>query len=106
MLFNTALIHATRGQHERAIADFARAITLDPFFAVAHFQLGVSAFLLGHMAEARRSFDRALSVSLSSRAGMSEPSELNLTLASAAFPRQPYHRLSTVRRTLASVFHR
>ncbi|TKA52732.1 hypothetical protein B0A53_04185 [Rhodotorula sp. CCFEE 5036] len=62
VLFNTALIHATRGQHERAIADFARAITLDPFFAVAHFQLGVSAFLLGHMAEARRSFDRALSL--------------------------------------------
>ena len=80
MLFNTALIHATRGQHERAIADFARAITLDPFFAVAHFQLGVSAFLLGHMAEAQRSFDRALSVSLDSRASMSDPSELNPTL--------------------------
>ncbi|GAA5980992.1 hypothetical protein JCM10908_003943 [Rhodotorula pacifica] len=62
VLFNTAVIHATRGQHERAITDFARAITLDPFFAVAHFQLGVSAFLLGQMEEARKSFDRALSL--------------------------------------------
>lgn len=62
VLFNTAVIYAIRGQHERAIADFARAITLDPFFAVAHFQLGVSAFLIGQMDEARKSFDRALSV--------------------------------------------
>ncbi|GAA5866303.1 hypothetical protein JCM3774_006610 [Rhodotorula dairenensis] len=62
VLFNTAIIHAIRGQHERAIADFARAITLDPFFAVAHFQLGVSAFLIGQMEEARKSFDRALSL--------------------------------------------
>ncbi|BGP52735.1 hypothetical protein JCM8202v2_000291 [Rhodotorula sphaerocarpa] len=60
VLFNMAMIHAIRGQHGRAIADFARAISLDPFFAVAHFQLGVSAFLLGQYKEARKSFDRCL----------------------------------------------
>lgn len=62
-LFNLAMIHAIRGQHERAIADFARSIALDPFFAVAHFQLGVSAFLIGQFVEAKKSFDRALAVS-------------------------------------------
>ncbi|POY70329.1 hypothetical protein BMF94_6609 [Rhodotorula taiwanensis] len=62
ILFNLAMIHAIRGQHERAIADFARSIALDPFFAVAHFQLGVSAFLIGQFVEAKKSFDRALAL--------------------------------------------
>lgn len=62
ILFNIALIHATVGQHDQAVAAFDRAIALDSYFAVAYFQSGVSQFLLGRYEAARRDFDDALAV--------------------------------------------
>lgn len=57
------VIHATLGEHDRALARFDQALSLDPFFAVALFQAGVSSFLLGRFDVARRDFDEALAVS-------------------------------------------
>ncbi|GAA5997417.1 uncharacterized protein JCM10292_000247 [Rhodotorula paludigena] len=62
ILFNIALIHATVGQHDQAVAAFDRAIALDSYFAVAYFQSGVSQFLLGRYEAARRDFDDALAL--------------------------------------------
>lgn len=62
--FNIGLLHATRGEHERAIEAFESAIQLDPYLAVAYFQAGVSRFLLRQFDEARRDFDDAWLVSL------------------------------------------
>ncbi|GAA5834859.1 hypothetical protein JCM11251_002044 [Rhodosporidiobolus azoricus] len=59
IFFNLGLIHATLGGHEQAVAYFDQAVNLDPFFAVAFFQSGVSQFLLGRYAEAKRDFDDA-----------------------------------------------
>ncbi|GJN92270.1 hypothetical protein Rhopal_005300-T1 [Rhodotorula paludigena] len=64
ILFNVALIHATVGQHDQAVAAFDRAIALDSYFAVAYFQSGVSQFLLGRYEAARRDFDDALAFKL------------------------------------------
>ncbi|GAA5842324.1 hypothetical protein JCM5353_000760 [Sporobolomyces roseus] len=57
--FNIGLIYATRGEHQRAIDSFEKAIELDPYLAVAYFQAGVSQFLLGRHEIARRDFDDA-----------------------------------------------
>ncbi|GAA5897353.1 hypothetical protein JCM6882_001865 [Rhodosporidiobolus microsporus] len=59
IFFNLGLIHATLGGHEQAVAFFDQAVSLDPFLAVAFFQSGVSQFLLGRFAEAKRDFDEA-----------------------------------------------
>jgi len=57
--FNIGLIHATRGEHQRAIDSFEQAIELDSYLTVAYFQMGVSQFLLGRFEDARRDFDDA-----------------------------------------------
>ncbi|KAI5843646.1 hypothetical protein BZA05DRAFT_422164 [Tricharina praecox] len=58
--FNIGMIHATLGQHERAVESYARAVKLDSFLAVAYFQMGVSNFLLGEFAEAMANFNESL----------------------------------------------
>ncbi|KAG2216705.1 hypothetical protein INT45_013628 [Circinella minor] len=60
MHFNIGLILATLEDHERAIAAYNTAISLDPFFAVAYFQMGVSHFVLNQLEAARQDFDNAL----------------------------------------------
>ncbi|KAI9494742.1 hypothetical protein BDB00DRAFT_816886 [Zychaea mexicana] len=60
MHFNIGLILASLEDHERAIAAYSTAISMDPFFAVAYFQMGVSHFVLNHMEAARQDFDNAL----------------------------------------------
>ncbi|BGP36530.1 hypothetical protein JCM10449v2_000431 [Rhodotorula kratochvilovae] len=60
--FNMALIHATSGEHEQAVAHFDQAIALDNYLAVAYFQSGVSQFLLGRYEAARRDFSDALAL--------------------------------------------
>ncbi|GAA6053340.1 hypothetical protein JCM3770_004120 [Rhodotorula araucariae] len=62
IVFNMAVIHATSGEHEQAVAHFDRAIALDNYFAVAYFQSGVSQFLLGRYEAARRDFSDALAL--------------------------------------------
>ncbi|BGO92794.1 hypothetical protein NBRC10512_007914 [Rhodotorula toruloides] len=62
ILFNMGVIHATLGEHDRALARFDQALSLDPFFAVTLFQAGVSSFLLGRFDVARRDFDEALAL--------------------------------------------
>ncbi|GEM06286.1 neutrophil cytosolic factor 2 [Rhodotorula toruloides] len=62
ILFNMGVIHATLGEHEGALARFDHALSLDPFFAVALFQSGVSSFLLGRYEVARRDFEDALAL--------------------------------------------
>ncbi|KAF8246257.1 hypothetical protein K440DRAFT_651118 [Wilcoxina mikolae CBS 423.85] len=58
--FNIGMIHATLGEHEKAVEAYARATKLDSFLAVAYFQMGVSNFLLGEFAEAMANFNEAL----------------------------------------------
>ncbi|KAI8084512.1 uncharacterized protein BX664DRAFT_299846 [Halteromyces radiatus] len=59
MHFNIGLIFAAVEDHERALAAYSRSITMDPYFAVAYFQKGVSQFCLGNMQEAMQEFDNA-----------------------------------------------
>ncbi|KHO01161.1 NADPH oxidase regulator NoxR [Metarhizium album ARSEF 1941] len=60
ILFNMGVIHATLGEHERAIECYQRATRLDKYLAVAHFQQGVSNFLLGEFEAALVSFNDTL----------------------------------------------
>jgi tetratricopeptide (TPR) repeat protein len=60
ILFNCGVIHATIGEHERAVNCYQRAIKLDKYLAVAYFQQGVSNFLLGDFEEALANFNDTL----------------------------------------------
>ncbi|KAI9251506.1 hypothetical protein BDA99DRAFT_563770 [Phascolomyces articulosus] len=60
MHFNIGLILASLEDHERAVAAYSTAISMDPFFAVAYFQMGVSHFVLNHLDAAKQDFDNAL----------------------------------------------
>ncbi|ORZ17651.1 hypothetical protein BCR42DRAFT_412238 [Absidia repens] len=59
MHFNIGLVFAAVDDHERALAAYSRSIALDPYFAVAYFQKGVSQFCIGNMQEAMQDFDNA-----------------------------------------------
>ncbi|RCI07630.1 hypothetical protein L249_1614 [Ophiocordyceps polyrhachis-furcata BCC 54312] len=54
------VIHATLGEHEKAVECYQRAIRLDQYLAVAYFQQGVSSFLLGDFEEALANFNDTL----------------------------------------------
>lgn len=60
ILFNCGVIHATLGEHEKAVECYQRAIGLDNYLAVAYFQQGVSNFLLGDFEEALANFNDTL----------------------------------------------
>jgi hypothetical protein len=60
ILFNMGVIHATLGEHEKAVECYQRAVQLDQYFAVAYFQQGVSNFLLGDFEEALANFNDTL----------------------------------------------
>ncbi|KAI5864608.1 tetratricopeptide [Durotheca rogersii] len=60
ILFNMGVIHATLGEHERAVELYQKAIRLDQYLAVAYFQQGVSNFLLGDFEEALANFNDTL----------------------------------------------
>jgi len=60
ILFNMGVIHATLGEHEKAVECYQRAIRLDMYLAVAYFQQGVSNFLLGDFEEALANFNDTL----------------------------------------------
>ncbi|KAH8653416.1 tetratricopeptide [Xylariales sp. PMI_506] len=60
ILFNMGVIHATLGEHEKAVECYQRAIKLDQYLAVAYFQEGVSNFLLGDFEEALANFNDTL----------------------------------------------
>ncbi|KAJ8123592.1 hypothetical protein ONZ43_g501 [Nemania bipapillata] len=60
ILFNMGVIHATLGEHEKAVECYQRAIRLDSYLAVAYFQQGVSNFLLGDFEEALANFNDTL----------------------------------------------
>ncbi|KAI9299543.1 hypothetical protein BJ944DRAFT_245119 [Cunninghamella echinulata] len=62
MHFNIGLIFAAVDDHDRALAAYSRSIQMDPYFAVAYFQKGVSHFCLGNMQEAMQEFDNAYTV--------------------------------------------
>ena len=49
-----------KGEIGKAVADYDRALKLDPRYAVAYLNRGVALLLLGHRAEAERDFARAL----------------------------------------------
>ncbi|KAG5999374.1 hypothetical protein E4U43_002101 [Claviceps pusilla] len=61
ILFNIGVIHATIGEHEKAVEYYQRAISLDQYLAIAHFQQGVSNFLMGDFNEALTNFNDTLS---------------------------------------------
>lgn len=60
ILFNMGVIHATLGEHAKAVECYQRAIRLDQYLAVAYFQQGVSNFLLGDFEEALANFNDTL----------------------------------------------
>ena len=60
ILFNCGVIHATLGEHDRAVECYQRAIRCDQYLAVAYFQQGVSNFLVGDFEEALANFNDAL----------------------------------------------
>jgi len=81
ILFNCGVIHATLGEHEKAVSShlrglprlriwhvlinlqvdcYQRAVRLDQYLAVAYFQQGVSNFLMGDFEEALANFNDTL----------------------------------------------
>lgn len=60
ILFNCGVIHATLGEHDKAVECYQRAIRCDQYLAVAYFQQGVSNFLVGDFEEALANFNDAL----------------------------------------------
>lgn len=60
ILFNCGVIHATLGEHEKAVESYLRATRLDQYLAVAYFQQGVSNFLMGDFEEALANFNDTL----------------------------------------------
>ncbi|KAI9471808.1 MAG: hypothetical protein EXX96DRAFT_581748 [Benjaminiella poitrasii] len=58
MHFNIGLIFATVEDHDHALGAYTKAIAMDPYFAVAYFQRGVSNFIKNDMEAARRDFDQ------------------------------------------------
>lgn len=60
ILFNLGVIHATLGEHGKAVDCYQRAVQLDQYLAVAYFQQGVSNFLLGDFEEALANFNDTL----------------------------------------------
>ncbi|KAJ5925304.1 hypothetical protein N7454_007943 [Penicillium verhagenii] len=60
ILFNLGVIHATLGEHEKAVDCYQRSVGLDRYLAIAYFQQGVSNFLLGDFEEALANFNDTL----------------------------------------------
>ncbi|KAI4128761.1 MAG: hypothetical protein LQ347_004049, partial [Umbilicaria vellea] len=60
ILFNCGVIHATLGEHDKAVECYQRAVRLDQYLAVAYFQQGVSNFLVGDFEEALANFNDTL----------------------------------------------
>ncbi|WWC88960.1 uncharacterized protein L201_003875 [Kwoniella dendrophila CBS 6074] len=58
--WNIGIILATLGKHKEAINNFKKSYQLDPFFALAYHQAGVSRFMLGDYVSALRDFRDAL----------------------------------------------
>ncbi|KAK6528828.1 hypothetical protein TWF694_004062 [Orbilia ellipsospora] len=59
-LFNMGLIHATLGEHDAAVQAYRAALTKDAYLAIAHFQQGVSNYLVSNFDEALNDFTHAL----------------------------------------------
>ncbi|KAG1716211.1 hypothetical protein ID866_951 [Astraeus odoratus] len=59
ILTNIGLIYATIGEHAIAVEHFDAATNLDKFLSIAHFQCGVSNFLLGRFDVAYANFEDA-----------------------------------------------
>lgn len=60
ILFNCGVIHATLGEHHRAVECYQKAVQLDQYLAIAYFQQGVSNFLMGDFEEALANFNDTL----------------------------------------------
>ncbi|MCJ1403913.1 hypothetical protein MMC11_007136 [Xylographa trunciseda] len=60
ILFNCGVIHATLGEHDKAVECYQRAVRLDQYLAIAYFQQGVSNFLVGDFEEALANFNDTL----------------------------------------------
>ncbi|KAK4619998.1 Neutrophil cytosol factor 2 [Fulvia fulva] len=60
ILFNCGVIHATLGEHTRAVECYQRAVQLDQYLAISYFQQGVSNFLMGDFEEALANFNDTL----------------------------------------------
>lgn len=57
---NRGNVWRAKGELGKAVADYDRALKLDPRYAVAYLNRGVALLLLGHRTEAERDFARAL----------------------------------------------
>jgi Flp pilus assembly protein TadD len=57
---NLGIVLQERGQHEKAVAEFRKAIRLDPAYAAPRILLGASLLTLGRVSEARTQLERAV----------------------------------------------
>ena len=57
---NRGNVWRAKGELVRAVADYDRALKLDPNYAVAYLNRGVTLLLLGREEEAKRDFERTL----------------------------------------------
>ena len=68
-----AIAHGTKlfdaGSHEQAAAEFEKAIAADPEYGVAHDWLGVEYGILGRFDDARKGFERSISLDPNSWSG-------------------------------------
>lgn len=57
---NLGIVYQRRGQHGRAVAEFARAVSLDPEYPAPRILSGASLLALGRVAEARSQLESAI----------------------------------------------
>ena len=60
ILVNIALVYSTLGEHDTAVETFDAAIAIEQDLAIAHFQRGVSNFLLLRYQDAYKDFEETL----------------------------------------------
>ncbi|KAI8876015.1 hypothetical protein K501DRAFT_327242 [Backusella circina FSU 941] len=58
MYFNIGLIFTTEEEYDHALAAYTKSITMDPYFAVAYFQRGVTHFIRNNMEAAIQDFEQ------------------------------------------------
>ncbi len=67
--YKRGVSHAGKGNYDRAIADFTKAIELKPDYGEAHYNRGVAHYKKGDLDRARRDFEEASKLDPKGEAG-------------------------------------
>ncbi len=59
---NLGIVHQRRGRHERAVAEFGKAVRLDPDYVAPRILTGASLLALGRVVEATRHLEAAVKI--------------------------------------------